>query len=133
MTPFARVVVGLAVALLALVPAGSARADEPRPADTTMQKVRASGRIVSRMFEVDSAGSVNGRTDPLPVRFSPWPLAVANTIGEGRSVYLALDAETVRSYPDRIRRLLGWSYTPQTYMGWVEIDGEMADPNRLLA
>ena len=48
------------------------------------------------------------------------------------NMYLALDAETVRSYPEQIRRLLGWSYTPETYMGWVEIDGEMADPIRML-
>lgn len=31
-----------------------------------------------------------------------------------------------------IQRLLGWSHTPETFMGWVEIDGEMADPIRLL-
>jgi ectoine hydroxylase-related dioxygenase (phytanoyl-CoA dioxygenase family) len=48
------------------------------------------------------------------------------------NMYLALDAQTVRSYPEQIQRLLGWSYTPDTFMGWVEIDGELADPNRLL-
>jgi ectoine hydroxylase-related dioxygenase (phytanoyl-CoA dioxygenase family) len=49
------------------------------------------------------------------------------------NAYLTLDADVVRSYPEQIQRLLGWSYTPDTFMGWVEIDGEMADPNRLLA
>ena len=38
-----------------------------------------------------------------------------------------------KSYPERVQRLLGWSYTPETFMGWVEIDGEMADPIRLLS
>ena len=47
-------------------------------------------------------------------------------------MYLALRPEVVKSYPEQIQRLLGWSNTPETYMGWVEIDGEMADPIRLL-
>jgi hypothetical protein len=41
--------------------------------------------------------------------------------------------DRLKSYPEQIQRLLGWSYMPETYMGWVEIDGEMADPIRLLA
>jgi ectoine hydroxylase-related dioxygenase (phytanoyl-CoA dioxygenase family) len=53
-------------------------------------------------------------------------------VRQEENMYLALDAETVRSYPEQIRRLLGWSYTPDTFMGWVEIDGELADPIRLL-
>jgi hypothetical protein len=53
-------------------------------------------------------------------------------VRQEENMYLALDAATVRSYPEQIQRLLGWSFTPDTYMGWVEIDGEMADPNRLL-
>jgi hypothetical protein len=48
------------------------------------------------------------------------------------NMYLALSPEVVRSYPEQIQRLLGWSYMPDTYMGWVEIDGEMADPIRML-
>jgi hypothetical protein len=38
----------------------------------------------------------------------------------------------VKSYPQQIQRPLGWACMPETYMGWVEIDGEMADPIRLL-
>jgi ectoine hydroxylase-related dioxygenase (phytanoyl-CoA dioxygenase family) len=53
-------------------------------------------------------------------------------VRQEENMYLALDAATVRSYPEQIRRLLGWSYTPDTFMGWVEIDGELADPIRLL-
>ena len=47
-------------------------------------------------------------------------------------MYLALSSDVVKSYPKQIQRLLCWSYTPETYMGWVEIDGEMVDPIRLL-
>jgi hypothetical protein len=53
-------------------------------------------------------------------------------VRQEENMYLALSPEVVKSYPERIQRLLGWSYTPETYMGWVEIDGEMADPIRLL-
>ncbi|MCW5890760.1 MAG: hypothetical protein KIT14_09425 [bacterium] len=45
---------------------------------------------------------------------------------------LSLGPGVVRSYPEQVQRLLGWTYAPETYMGWVEIDGEMADPTRRL-
>lgn len=48
------------------------------------------------------------------------------------NMYLALSPEVVASYPDQIRKLLGWTRAEDTLMGWVEIDGEMADPARLL-
>jgi hypothetical protein len=45
--------------------------------------------------------------------------------------YLSLPREVVASYPEQIQRLLGWS-AGSNHMGWVEIDGQMADPIRLL-
>lgn len=54
-------------------------------------------------------------------------------VRQEENMYLALSPEVVKSYPEQIQRLLGWSSTPETYMGWVEIDGEMADPHRLLS
>jgi len=53
-------------------------------------------------------------------------------VRQEENMYLALSPEVVKSYPEQIQRLLGWSHTPETYTGWVEIDGEMADPIRLL-
>jgi len=53
-------------------------------------------------------------------------------VRQEENMYLALDPAVVKTYPEQIQRLLGWSYTPETYTGWVEIDGEMADPIRLL-
>ena len=47
-------------------------------------------------------------------------------------MYLALSPDVVKSYPEQVQRLLGWSYTSETYMGRVEIEGEMANPIRLL-
>lgn len=53
-------------------------------------------------------------------------------VRQEENMYLALSPDVVKGYPEQIQRLLGWSYMPETYMGWVEIDGEMADPIRLL-
>jgi hypothetical protein len=57
----------------------------------------------------------------------------AATLRQEENMYLSLSPDVVKSYPPEIQRLLGWSYTDETHMGWVEIDGEMADPIRLLA
>lgn len=57
----------------------------------------------------------------------------AATSRQEENMYLALSPDVVKSYPIQIQRLLGWSYIDETHMGWVEIDGEMADPIRLLA
>jgi ectoine hydroxylase-related dioxygenase (phytanoyl-CoA dioxygenase family) len=54
------------------------------------------------------------------------------SVRQEENMYLALSPEVVKSYPEQIQRLLGWTYMPETYMGWVEIDGEMADPIRML-
>jgi ectoine hydroxylase-related dioxygenase (phytanoyl-CoA dioxygenase family) len=54
------------------------------------------------------------------------------SVRQEENMYLALSPDVVKSYPEHVQRLLGWTYMPETYMGWVEIDGEMADPIRLL-
>jgi ectoine hydroxylase-related dioxygenase (phytanoyl-CoA dioxygenase family) len=54
-------------------------------------------------------------------------------VRQEENMYLALSPEVVKSYPEHVQRLLGWSYTPETFLGWVEIDGDMADPIRLLS
>jgi ectoine hydroxylase-related dioxygenase (phytanoyl-CoA dioxygenase family) len=47
------------------------------------------------------------------------------------NMYLALAPDVVASYPENIQRLLGWS-AGRNAMGWVEIDGQLADPINLL-
>lgn len=53
-------------------------------------------------------------------------------IRQEENMYLSLKPEIVRSYPEEIQKLLGWSSHPVLRTGWVEIDGEMASPFRLL-
>lgn len=57
----------------------------------------------------------------------------AATCRQEENMYLALSPEVVKSYPEPVQRLLGWSCSPDVPMGWVEIDGKMADPLQLLA
>ncbi|MFN8020379.1 MAG: phytanoyl-CoA dioxygenase family protein [Acidimicrobiales bacterium] len=53
-------------------------------------------------------------------------------VRQEENMYLALSSEVVASYPEDIQRLLGWQASEVTRMGWVEIDGQMADPIALL-
>ncbi|WP_085654157.1 MULTISPECIES: phytanoyl-CoA dioxygenase family protein [unclassified Pseudomonas] len=46
--------------------------------------------------------------------------------------FLSLPIERVRQLPDELQRLLGWSAS-STLLGWVEVDGQMRDPQELLA
>jgi ectoine hydroxylase-related dioxygenase (phytanoyl-CoA dioxygenase family) len=54
-----------------------------------------------------------------------------STVRQEENMYLALDKAVVASYPEQIQRLLGWS-AGTNLMGWVEVDGQMTDPNHLL-
>lgn len=53
------------------------------------------------------------------------------TLRQEENHYLSLGPDIVRSYPERIQRLLGWA-SGSNHMGWVEIAGQMTDPNELL-
>lgn len=55
----------------------------------------------------------------------------SSSVRQEENMYLALTPDLVASYPEEIQRLLGWS-AGSNAMGWVEIDGQMADPNVLL-
>lgn len=56
----------------------------------------------------------------------------AALIRQEENMYLSLSPEVVKSYPEQVQRLLGWASHPVLNTGWVDIDGKMADPNRLL-
>ncbi|PYG78383.1 MULTISPECIES: phytanoyl-CoA dioxygenase family protein [unclassified Pseudomonas] len=45
--------------------------------------------------------------------------------------FLSIPVERVRQLPAEMQRLLGWSAS-STLLGWVEIDGQMRDPQELL-
>jgi ectoine hydroxylase-related dioxygenase (phytanoyl-CoA dioxygenase family) len=45
--------------------------------------------------------------------------------------YLSIPVETVKGFPAELQRLLGWS-AGENFMGWIEMEGQMADPQSLL-
>lgn len=55
----------------------------------------------------------------------------ASNVRQEENMYLSLTSREVASYPEQIQRLLGWS-AGRNHMGWVEVDGQMIDPNALL-
>lgn len=55
----------------------------------------------------------------------------ASNVRQEENMYLSLTPAAVASYPEPIRRLLGWS-AGANHMGWVEVDGQMIDPIHLL-
>ena len=75
------------------------------------------------------AGGANRTTDE--VRVAAGIALDAANMRQEENQYLSLPREVVASYPEQIQRLLGWS-AGANHMGWVEIDGQMADPIRLL-
>jgi ectoine hydroxylase-related dioxygenase (phytanoyl-CoA dioxygenase family) len=74
-------------------------------------------------------GGGNNRTDT--PRTGVTVTLDASNLRQEENMYLSLSPETVKSYPEQIQRLLGWS-SGKNYMGWVEIDGQMADPILML-
>lgn len=75
------------------------------------------------------AGGTNRTTDQLRTGLT---IAIdAANVRQEENMYLALPRDVVASYPETIQRLLGWS-SGVNHMGWVEVDGQMADPITLL-
>jgi ectoine hydroxylase-related dioxygenase (phytanoyl-CoA dioxygenase family) len=116
-----------------LVVPGSHRWSEDRVADASeaIPAEMKSGSALLFLGSTHHGGGANRTSDEYRTGLTTG--LDSASVRQEENMYLALDAQTVRSYPEEVQRLLGWSFTPDTYMGWVEIDGEMADPNRLLA
>ncbi|WP_434664959.1 hypothetical protein P5W99_25825 [Paraburkholderia sp. A3BS-1L] len=55
----------------------------------------------------------------------------AANLRQEENMYLSLTSAEVASYPEQIQRLRGWS-AGDNHMGWVEVDGQMIDPIKLL-
>lgn len=115
-----------------LVVPGSHTWSEDRVADPSeaVPAVMRAGSALLFLGSTHHGGGANRTTDEYRTGLTTGLDSAA--VRQEENMYLALSPEVVRSYPEQIQRLLGWSHTPETFMGWVEIDGEMADPIRLL-
>src|SRR5262245_22568373 len=111
---------------------GSHKWSEDRVADPSesVPAVMKAGSALLFVGSTHHGGGANRTTDQYRTGLTTGLDSAA--VRQEENMYLALSPDVVKSYPEQIQRLLGWSHTPETYMGWVEIDGEMADPIRLL-
>jgi hypothetical protein len=116
-----------------LVVPGSHTWSEDRIADPSeaVPAVMRSGSALLFLGSTHHGGGTNRTTDQYRTGLTTGLDSAA--VRQEENMYLALGPEVVKTYPEQIQRLLGWSHTPETFMGWVEIDGEMADPIRLLS
>jgi len=88
------------------------------------------GSALLWLGSVYHGGGANATTDEMRTGLS-IALDAAN-VRQEENMYLALSPDVVKSYPEDIRALLGWTYAEDSYMGWVEIDGQMSNPLELL-
>jgi ectoine hydroxylase-related dioxygenase (phytanoyl-CoA dioxygenase family) len=113
-----------------LVIPGSHRWDEERKPEVseTIPTEMAAGSALIWLGSVYHGGGAN-RSDAPRAGLSIG--LDASNLRQEENLYLALAPELVASYPEEIQQLLGWS-AGRNFMGWVEIDGQMADPIELL-
>ena len=115
-----------------LVIPGSHRWDDeriPRPEEAISTEMKP-GSALLFVGSLYHGGGANRTTDQYRTGFGMG--LDAGNIRQEENMYLSMPREVVASYPEQIQRLLGWSVNASNYMGWVEIDGRMADPIELL-
>jgi ectoine hydroxylase-related dioxygenase (phytanoyl-CoA dioxygenase family) len=106
--------------------------DETVPDPAQMQPtVMRAGSAILFLGSTYHAGGANRTADEYRTGLTVAIDSAA--VRQEENMYLSLSPEVVKSYPDEIRKLLGWTRAEDTLMGWVEIDGELTDPARLLA
>ncbi len=101
----------------------------PQTSEAVPTEMRA-GSALLWLGSVYHGGGTNTTTDEMRTGLS-IALDAAN-VRQEENMYLALSPDVVKSYPEDIRALLGWTYAEDSYMGWVEIDGQMSNPLELL-
>lgn len=92
--------------------------------------VMKSGSLLMWLGSTYHSGGANQTTDEYRTGLT-MAIDAANMRQE-ENVYLALTRDEVRALPEKVQRLLGWSFVKQITMGWVEIDGKITDPIELL-
>lgn len=113
-----------------VIPGSNAWDDDRRPlASEAVATTMSAGSALIFLGSVYHAGGANRTRDEYRTGLT---IALdASNVRQEENLYLALTREVVASYPEEIQRLLGWS-AGSNAMGWIEIDGQMADPIVLL-
>jgi hypothetical protein len=101
----------------------------PDPSEAVPTEMGA-GSALLWLGSVYHGGGTNTTADQLRTGLT-MSLDAAN-VRQEENMYLALSPDVVKSYPADIQALLGWAWAQDSYMGWVEIDGQMRNPLELL-
>jgi hypothetical protein len=111
---------------------GSHRWDDeriPDPAEAVPTRMKA-GSAAIFLGSTYHGGGTNQTEDEFRLGFT---MAIDSAlVRQEENMYLALSTDVVKSYPEQVQRLLGWASHPMLNTGWVDIDGKMADPIKLL-
>jgi ectoine hydroxylase-related dioxygenase (phytanoyl-CoA dioxygenase family) len=99
----------------------------PTQEETVAAEMKA-GSALLWMGSVYHGGGANTSSSPRTGLTMAYDLAFLRL---EENHFLSLPIERVRQLPPEMQRLLGWSAS-STLLGWVEIDGQMRDPQELL-
>jgi ectoine hydroxylase-related dioxygenase (phytanoyl-CoA dioxygenase family) len=103
--------------------------DERMPTqEETVAAVMKAGSALLWMGSVYHGGGANTSASPRTGLTMAYDLAFLRL---EENHFLSIPIERVRELPAEMQRLLGWSAS-STLLGWVEIDGQMRDPQELL-
>ncbi|WP_336331390.1 phytanoyl-CoA dioxygenase family protein [Pseudomonas putida] len=99
----------------------------PTQEETIAAQMKA-GSALLWMGSVYHGGGANASASPRTGLTMAYDLAFLRL---EENHFLSIPVERVRQLPAEMQRLLGWSAS-STLLGWVEIDGQMRDPQELL-
>lgn len=99
----------------------------PTQEETVAAQMKA-GSVLLWMGSVYHGGGANTSDAPRTGLTMAYDLAFLRL---EENHFLSIPIERVRQLPAEMQRLLGWSAS-STLLGWVEIDGQMRDPQELL-
>lgn len=104
--------------------------DERMPTqDETIAAEMPAGSALLWMGSVYHGGGANTSSAPRTGLTMAYDLAFLRL---EENHFLSIPIERLRQLPAEMQRLLGWSCS-STLLGWVEVDGQMRDPQELLA
>lgn len=104
--------------------------DERMPTqDETIAAEMPAGSALLWMGSVYHGGGANTSSAPRTGLTMAYDLAFLRL---EENHFLSIPIERLRRLPAEMQRLLGWSCS-STLLGWVEVDGQMRDPQELLA